>query len=337
MPELIDLRSDTITKPSPGMRKAMAEAEVGDDRYREDPTVNRLQEMAAEMLGKEDALFTPTGAMANQVSVRAQTEHGNEVIVEAGAHIYNYERSALAALSGVQVRPVRGERGIMKAEDVRAAILRPMPEHFSTALICLEITHNTGGGSIYPMETVREIAEVARDAGIPMHLDGARLLNACVATGIEPPEYTQHFNSVMQCFSKGLGAPVGSIIAGDEDFIERCRFFRGQFGAAMRQAGIIAAGAIYALENNVVRLAEDHAHAAMLADALTDIGVPVMPCETNIVFFTVPDAAATVDDLHNEGVLVSAMSDTSIRAVTNLSIDRPMIDRTIEALKKLLG
>ena len=337
MPELIDLRSDTVTQPTPGMRQAIARAEVADDCYGEDPTVNRLEAQCAELLGKPAAVFTPSGTMANQVAIRAQTEHGQEIVVEALAHIYNYERAALAALSGVQVMPVPGERGIMKPEDAARAIRAPFSVHPHTALVCLEITSNRGAGSIYPLETVRQIAAIARERNVGMHLDGARLLNACVALGVEPIEFTQHFDSVTLCFSKGLGAPVGSVIAGDEAFIGRCRYFRGQFGGAMRQAGILAAAAIYALDHNVLRMAEDHAHATLLGDVLAELpGVEVMPIETNMVIFTVPDAAATVEALRGEGVLVGAIGKTQIRAVTNLNITRPMMDRAVEAFRKVL-
>ena len=337
-PELIDLRSDTVTKPSPGMRRAMAGAEVGDDCYGEDPTVNRLEAMTAELLGKEAAIYTPTGTMANQVAVCAQTRPGDEVVVEALSHTYNDERGGLAANANVQVALVTGRRGIPDPDDIAAAIRPDFLTHARTALVCLEIPHNRGGGSICPVETVRRIGRIALQRSVRVHLDGARLMNACVATGLAPSDYTQHVDTVSLCFSKGLGAPVGSAIAGEEGFIERCRYLRGRFGGTMRQAGIIAAGAIYALENNIDRLAQDHDHARLLADALGELpGVTVEPVETNIIIFNVPDAKAAVDALRNEGVLVSAFTPTAIRAVTHLDVDRPMIDRTIEALRKVLG
>jgi threonine aldolase len=337
MPDWIDLRSDTVTKPTPGMRRAMAEAEVGDDCYREDPTVNRLEAMTAELLGKQAALYVPSGTMANQVAVCAQTQPGQEVIVEATSHIYSYERGGLAANSGVQARTVLGQRGIPDPDDIAAAIRFPFSVHPKTALVCLEITSNRGGGSICPMETVRRIVEIARAAGVRMHLDGARLLNACIATGLKPPEYTQYFDSTTLCFSKGLGAPVGSAIAGERDFIERCRFLRGRLGGAMRQAGIIAAGAVYALQHHVDRLAEDHLHARLLAEALAEMGVDVDPPETNIVNFTVRESKPVVDALRERGVLMGAISPTRVRAVTHLDVSRATIDRAINALRRVLG
>ncbi|RMF85409.1 MAG: low specificity L-threonine aldolase, partial [Nitrospinota bacterium] len=241
----IELRSDTTTKPSEGMRQAMARAEVGDDVFGEDPTVNRLQEMVAELLGKEAALFVPSGTMANQLAIRAHTHHGDEIIMERWAHPFNSEAGALAALSGVQVNLVEGVRGIITVEQVRQAVRTPNVHHPPTTLICLENTHNRGGGKVYPIETIAAIREFSLASGIPMHLDGARLLNAVVASGIPAARYASYFDSCTLCLSKGLGAPVGSLVAGTREFITRVHRYRKMFGGGMRQVGILAAAGIY--------------------------------------------------------------------------------------------
>src|SRR5438034_5356192 len=275
---MIDLRSDTVTKPSPAMREAMARAPVGDDVYGEDPTVNHLQEMAAALLGKAAALFVPSGIMANQLSIRVQTQPGDEVIVESRSHIVRYEHGAAAALAGVQLHWVGGDRGILEPGQVEAAIRPKDPYTIPTTLICLENTHNSGGGSIYPLSTIERIHTVARARGIPMHLDGARLFNAVVATGVSAAEYARHFETVSFCLSKGLGAPVGSLICADRERVVKLRRLRKMFGGGMRQAGILAAAGLYALEHNVARLAEDHAHAKRLAEALAGLpGVRINP------------------------------------------------------------
>ncbi|MGH7252630.1 MAG: threonine aldolase family protein, partial [Nitrospiraceae bacterium] len=268
---MIDLRSDTVTKPSPAMREAMARAPVGDDVYGEDPTVNRLQEMAAVLLGKAAALFVPSGIMANQLSIRVQTQPGDEVIVESRSHIVRYEHGAAAALAGVQLHWVSGDRGILKPEQVEAAIRPKDPYTIPTTLICLENTHNSGGGSIYPLSKIEQIRAVALARGIPMHLDGARLFNAVVATGVSAAEYARHFETVSFCLSKGLGAPVGSVIVSDRPTVDKLRRFRRMYGGGMRQAGILAAAGIYALDHNISRLKEDHDHARVLANVLRKI------------------------------------------------------------------
>jgi threonine aldolase len=326
---MIDLRSDTVTKPSPAMREAMARAPVGDDVYGEDPTVNRLQEVAAGMLGKKAALFVPSGTMANQLSIRAQTQPGQEVIVESTSHIVRYEQGAAAALSGVQLHWVRGERGLVTAEQIETAIRPHDPHTIRTALICLENTHNSGGGSIYPLAAIEAIGSVARRHGIPMHLDGARLCNAVVATGVAAADYARHFDTVSVCLSKGLGAPVGSVIATDDlAMLDRLRRFRRMYGGAMRQAGILAAAGLYALEHNIAGLADDHAHAARLAQILHEIpAVSVNPVqvETNIVVFDVKENGRTpaemVADLKEAGVLINAIGGRRFRAVTHLDIE----------------
>ena len=264
----IDLRSDTITQPTPAMREAMARAEVGDDVFGDDPTVTRLEARTAEILGKEAAVFTPSGTMANQLALRAHTEPGDEILVDGNAHIYYYETGAPAALAGVMCRCLPGVRGLFTVADVEAA-LRPADQHFApTKLVCLENTHNRGGGSVWPMERIREIADVSRARGLRLHLDGARLWNAAVATGIPERDYAAHFDSVSVCFSKGLGAPIGSALCGTREFIQRARRFRKMYGGGMRQAGIIAAGALHALEHHRARLAEDHANARALAEEI---------------------------------------------------------------------
>jgi threonine aldolase len=262
----IDLRSDTITVPTPAMREAMAAAEVGDDMFGEDPTVAKLEARVAELLGKEAAMFAPSGTMVNQLALRAHTEPGDEVILDGNAHIYYYEGGAPAALAGVMCRCLPGVRGIFTAADLEA-VLRPADQHFApTRLVCLENTHNRGGGKIWPQELVREIGTLTRERGIRLHLDGARLWNAAVARGISERELAAEFDSVAVCFSKGLGAPVGSALCGSREFIQRARRFRKMFGGGMRQAGIIAAGALHALEHHRGRLAEDHANARVARD-----------------------------------------------------------------------
>ncbi len=331
---MIDLRSDTVTTPTDGMRKAMARAEVGDDVYGEDPTVNRLQDMTAALLGKRAAIFVPSGTLANQLAIRSQTQPGQEIIVESKCHIVRYEQGAAGALAGVQLHWVSGERGIMTAEQVESAIRPNDPHSIPTALICLENTHNAGGGTIYPLSTIEKIRTVAVKHGIPMHLDGARLFNAVAATTLPPASYAQYFETVSMCLSKGLGAPVGSLlISSNPQVIDRARRFRRMYGGAMRQAGILAAAGIYALEHNVTRLKDDHDHAKKLARLLQQIpSVQIMPqhVETNIVIFEVIDLrrspAELVAALKEQGVLINAIGGQSFRAVTHLNISAKQID-----------
>jgi threonine aldolase len=343
MPEFVDLRSDTVTKPSPGMRKAMAEAEVGDDVFHEDPSVNRLEEMVAALYGKEAAVYVASGTMANQLAIRAQTHHGDEIIMERTSHPFNSEAGALAALAGVQVNLIDGQQGIMDAEQVRAVVRTPNVHHAPTALICLENTHNRGGGSIWPLDKLRAMREVAAATRVPMHLDGARLLNACVATGLTPRDYAQYFDSCTLCLSKGLGAPVGSLVIGSQQFVAQVHRFRKQFGGGMRQAGILAAAGIYALEHNVERLAEDHLNAKRLAQGIADIGdldVDVNGVVTNILYFHVRQPGLTVpmllERLKTEGVLMLGTGPKSIRAVTHLDVSKEGINRAIEALRQVV-
>lgn len=341
---MIDLRSDTVTKPTDEMRKAMARAEVGDDVYGEDPTVNRLQDMAAAMLGKRFALFVPSGTMANQLAIRSHTQPGQEIIVESKSHVVRYEQGAAGALAGVQLHWVTGERGIMTAEQVESAI-RPNDAHsITTALICIENTHNAGGGTIYPLSTIEKIRALAVRHGIPMHLDGARLFNAVAATTLPPTVYAQHFETVSLCLSKGLGAPVGSLlISNDQRLMDRARRFRRMYGGAMRQAGILAAAGIYALDRHVARLKTDHEHAKKLARQLQHIpAIQIAPqhVETNIVIFDIVDEHRTpaelVAALKEQGVLINAVGGQSYRAVTHLHITDKQIDEAVTVFAKVL-
>jgi threonine aldolase len=341
---MIDLRSDTVTKPTTAMRKAMAQADVGDDVYGEDPTVNKLQDTIAALLGKKAALFVPSGTMANQLAIRAHTQPGQEVIAESKAHVVRYEQGAAAALSGVQLHCVPGERGIMSAEQVEAAI-RPADAHsVRTALICIENTHNSGGGTIYPLSTIERIRAVASTRHVPMHLDGARLFNAVTATTLPAASYAQHFETVALCLSKGLGAPAGSLLASNDlGLIDRARRFRRMYGGAMRQAGVLAAAGLYALEHHVTRLKTDHDNAKRLARRLQQIpAVVISPqhVETNIVIFDVPShhlsPAALVAALKQEGVLINAVGGTSFRAVTHLDVSTEAIDQAADIFARIL-
>ncbi|HUU12041.1 MAG TPA: low-specificity L-threonine aldolase [Phycisphaerae bacterium] len=339
---MIDLRSDTVTRPTPEMRRAMADAEVGDDVLGDDPTVAALERRTAEVLGKEAAVYMPSGTMTNQVAIRVWTEPGDEIILEADAHSYFFESGGPAALSGVMCRLIAGQRGLFTADQVRAA-LRPANEHFPrTRLVCVENTHNRGGGTVWPVRQIADVAAVARQAGLKMHLDGARLWNAAVASGTSEAEYAGHFDSVSVCFSKGLGAPVGSALAGSAEFVARARRFRKMFGGGMRQAGIVAAGALYALEHHRERLAEDHANARRLAEGLAAMpGIQLDPAtvETNIVVFAVTamPASRLVERLQERGVLALPLDAASVRAVTHLGVSSDDVDAAIEAFAACLA
>ena len=324
----IDLRSDTVTKPTPAMREAMAQAEVGDDVYGEDPTVNRLEAMAAEMLGKEAAVFVPSGVMGNQLALRLHTRPGDEVIVDSTSHLIRYEGGSASSLSGVQLVCVPGNRGRLSPESVEAAI-RPKGLHNPpTTLVCLEQTHNVGGGSIYSLEVIHQIAEVARTHGLSLHLDGARLFNAVISTGVAAADYARPFDTVSFCLSKGLGAPVGSMVVSDAARVQTLRRLRKVFGGGMRQVGILAAAGVYALEHHIARLADDHVNAHYLATLLEDIPgvvVDVKAVETNMVMFQVPHSSKTTEkllaDCREAGVLLNAMGDRAFRVVTHLDVN----------------
>lgn len=342
MPDaVIDLRSDTVTKPTPAMRAAMQAAEVGDDVFSEDPTVLRLQERVAALLGKEAALFVPSGTMSNQIGIKAHTQPGDELLCEANCHVYNYEAGGAAVLSGVTCRTIEGEYGIIDVRQL-ADKVRPVNEHLvRTRLICLENTHNRGGGRIYPIEKVRAISEWARQHGLIMHLDGARLWNAIVATGIAAAEWARHFDTVSVCFSKGLGAPVGSALVGPREFIARARFIRKLFGGGMRQAGVIAAGALHALEHHVQRLADDHRNARIIAEAITDTpGLRLDPPEvqTNLIFFHVDPELGTAKELatalKRRGLLVHPTAPQTIRACTHLDVSAAQAERAAETVRQ---
>lgn len=340
----IDLRSDTVTKPSAAMRQAMANAEVGDDVFGEDPTVIALQEKVAALLGKEKALYVPSGVMSNQLAIKAQTEPGDEIICEQDAHIFNYETAAPSLISSVQVKTIPGIRGVIRAEQLTTAI-RPKAYYMPRSrMICLENTHNRAGGTIYPLDEIKKIADFARAHEMIMHLDGARLWNAWVATGIHPKEYAQYFDSVSVCFSKGLGAPVGSTVVGTAAFVERTRKWRKVFGGGMRQAGIIAAGALYALEHNVERLKEDHDKAKLFAkevSALSKLSIDMEAVQTNIIIINVEKTGKHPDEiialLKTKGVLVSLGTQTSIRVVMHLDVSIDQVKQTIEIFKSALS
>ncbi len=341
---LVDLRSDTVTKPTPEMRRAMAKAEVGDDVFGEDPTVNRLEALAAERLGKEAGLFVVSGTMGNQVSLMAHTQRGDEIILDEGSHIFNYEVAALAVLSAVQPRTLRGHRGIMDPEDIRQAIRLPNIHAPRNTLVAVESSHNRGGGTVYPLETLREIRRIATQHGLAVHLDGARVFNACVATDTPVQEVAAQADSVTFCLSKGLGAPVGSVVVGTRAFIDRARRARKMLGGGMRQAGILAAAGLVALETMVDRLQEDHENARVLAEglaALPGIAIELARVQTNIVIFNVQrkdlDAPGLILKLAEQGIKAFSIGPDAIRMVTHKDVDRAGILRTLEVLRTVLG
>jgi len=336
---IIDLRSDTVTKPTPEMREAMMRAEVGDDVFGEDPTVNELQAVVAQMFDKEDALFVTSGTMGNQLAVKTHTQPGNELICEADAHIFKYEAGGAGMLSGAHMHIVHGVNGILSAEQVQRAINRRDDIHCApTALIALENTHNRAGGTIFPMSEIQNIRKVALENHIPMHLDGARLMNACVATNIKPVEYGKYFDSISLCFSKGLGAPVGSVLVGTKAFIAKARYYRKMFGGGMRQAGFLAAAALFALRNNINRLKEDHQKAEKLArtiGTMNDFCIDIETVQTNIVIFAVKTGSSeeVIKKLESLGILSIPFSNKKIRFVTHLDVSHEQIDYAIECLK----
>ncbi len=338
---MIDLRSDTITLPTPEMRRAVFEAELGDDVYGEDPTVNRLQEKAADAVGKEAALLVASGTMGNQIAVLTHCRPGTEVIMEADSHIYYYEAAAASVFAGVQPRPLAGKRGSLPADLVEWAIREDDIHLPPTSLICLENTHNRAGGTVVPLTAMQEVYEVACRHNLPVHLDGARIFNAAVASGTAVKEFIAVTTSVQFCLSKGLGAPVGSILAGTRSFIDEARRWRKRLGGGMRQAGIFAAAGIVALETMVERLAEDHANARLLAEGLTDLdGIEFNPddVETNIVIVrpTKMSIGQLGGELEKRGILTVVIEPDRVRFTTNKEVSRRDIEKTIVAVRDVL-
>jgi threonine aldolase len=336
---IIDLRSDTVTKPSQGMREAMMNAEVGDDVFGEDPTVNRLQERMATMFGKEKALFVTSGTMGNEICIKAQTDPGDEIIVDEDSHIFVYETAGPSLLSGVQVKTLAGIRGRIPLDDIKRAVRPDVYYMPRTKLICLENTHGRSGGTILPLEYIRTIGTYAREKKIRMHLDGARLWNASVETGISVSDYAQYFDSVSVCFSKGLGAPIGSMILGDADFIRSAHRYRKIFGGGMRQVGILAAASIFALEHNLQRLKEDHLKAKMFGERLSQINklsLQKLDIETNMVIVNIDKTEKTQSEvlslLKNNDILMTPERHSSIRAVMHLDVS---MEQVSEAAKRI--
>jgi threonine aldolase len=326
------------------MRRAMAEAELGDEQRREDPTVNELEERGARFLGQEAAVFLPTATMANQIALKLSTDPGDEVVAEAGCHIFCSELGGAAFHSGLAMKAIHGRRGLFEPADVRAAMWHGDIHAAPTRLVCLENTHNAGGGKIWPIELLRAVVAEARDLGLAVHLDGSRLANAAVASGLPPAEYGREFDTVTLCLSKGLGCPLGALIAGSEARMAKARRLKHLFGGAMRQAGVVAAAGVYALEHNVERLAADHENARRLAEGLAETGLPVDPAEveTNFVLLDATALGLTVPEaiglLREEGVLFSAAGRTGcLRAVTHLDVAAAEIERAVEAVKQALA
>jgi len=337
---MIDLRSDTVTKPSPEMRAAMAAAEVGDDVFGEDPTVNELQQKCAELTGKEAALFTPSGVMANQLAIKSQTNPSDEIILESDSHILNYETAGPSFISGVQALPIKGQNGILDASEIEKHI-RPHTYYFpKTSLICLENTHNRAGGTIYPLTAIKKIFELSRSAGIKVHLDGARIFNACVETGVKVNEYASYSDSISFCFSKGLGAPVGSILCSDSATIAKARKYRKILGGGMRQAGILAAAALYAISRNIQRLKEDHKKARLFAQKISElpgIQIDLSTVQTNIVIFKVNQPLTEFKEkLKRNHVLVTDGSIGTLRAVFHLDVSLEQTEEAVNVFRNLL-
>jgi threonine aldolase len=339
---LIDLSSDTATRPSPEMRRFIAEAPVGDEQSREDPTVNLLEEMVAELLQKDAAVFLPSGTMCNLVAIKVHCRPGDELLLHRTAHPYTAEGGGAAGLAGVSCWPLDGPRGVFTGADVAAAVKDSDPHHARTRMVSIENTANSGGGKVWPLETVQDVARVAHAHGLKTHMDGARLLNAVVASGIPAATYAAELDTVWIDLSKGLGAPVGGVLAGNADDMVWARRFKHQLGGAMRQAGIIAAAGVYALRHNVERLAEDHANARLLAEGLATIpGLRLDPSEveTNIVFFDVSETGRTGEELNSaltqRGARMGGWG-TTIRAVTHLDTPRADVERAVELMRDVV-
>jgi threonine aldolase len=339
---MIDLRSDTVTKPTPAMRRAMFEAEVGDDVYAEDPTVNRLEQRAATVAGKEAALFVPSGTMGNTIAIKLHTEHGQEVICDSRAHLLDWELSMLAWFSGCLIRPADAEDGILTWDLIQRVYRAGGPHSARTGVIEIENTHNMAGGRIYPQNVIDDICDRAHDLGVPVHMDGARIFNAAVATNTPVSRIVEKVDTVMFCLSKALGAPVGSMLAGSQRLIDKGRLLRKRLGGAMRQVGVLAAAGLVALEESPKCLAVDHANARLLAERLARIdGIKVMPVETNIVIF---DPAGTgveprriADDLKTRGILMNPVNNRVMRAVTHYDVSRSQCIEAVEALEEVLN
>ena len=341
---LIDLSSDTATRPSAAMRAFMAEAPVGDEQRQEDPTVNALQERVAELLGKERALYLPSATMANEIAVKVHTQPGDEVILDRTAHIVNAEAGGPALLSGVMLHTVQGIRGVFTAQQAEEGIRRTGPHYPRTRLVSVEQTSNLGGGTVWPLDLLRAVADIARRHALRTHMDGARLMNAVVASGIPAADQARGYDSVTFCLTKGLGCPVGALVAADRDFIAEGLRYKHLFGGAMRQAGIIAAAGLYALDHNVERLADDHANARILARGLAEISgirLDVAHVETNIVFFDVAGTGCTAGEaaarLLARGVRIGAVGRTLMRAVTHLDVTRADVERAVSVAQDVLG
>jgi len=338
--EPVELRSDTFTKPTPEMRRAMAEAVVGDDVWGEDPTANALQEQCAALFGKEAGLFVPSGSMGNEVAIKALTNPGEEVIVEASAHVIEAEVGAPATISQVIVRALPGPRGVFDLDELADAIRLPSRFFTHTSLVCLENTHQGSGGAVVPIEAFRDMAKVARDRGVRVHLDGARIFNASVASGVHVREYAAEVDTLSFCFSKGLGAPVGSMLLGQKEEIERARRVRKMLGGGMRQVGVLCAAAKVALETGVERLADDHANAKRLAAGIAEAwpgSIEPAGVETNILYVYTgdQDAEVTAGALKEKGVLVGPMGARRLRLVTHRDVDAAAIERAIDAFRAL--
>lgn len=335
---LIDLRSDTVTRPTLAMRSAMAAAEVGDDVYGEDPTINRLEVRAAEIFRREAAIYVPTGTMGNQIGIRLHTEHGQEVICESRSHILDWEMAMMSAFSGCSPRTISGDRGVITWQQISRAIAPKIYYRASTGLICLENSHNMAGGTVTPLSIYEEIWQGAAEAGLPTHLDGARVFNAATALGVSVAELTRGFDTVSFCLSKGLGAPVGSMLVGSRSAIERARGFRKALGGGMRQAGILAAAGLIALEDGPPRLHEDHANARLLAEAVAtceEAEIDLSSVQTNIVLFSLAnggDAPRFVSNLKSQGILCSAIGPHAIRLVTHFDVSREQCERCAATL-----
>lgn len=344
MPEWIDLRSDTVTKPTPEMRRAMAEAEVGDDVYGEDPTVNRLERRAAEIFQREAALFVPTGSMGNLICLRIHCDHGNEVICESRGHIFNFEMASMTAIAGCLPRPVETSDGVLTWKHVEPAIRPKVYYRAQTGLISLENTHNIAGGRVLPPAVQDEICDRAHERGIPVHLDAARIFNAATFLRRSVADITRKVDSIMFCLSKGLGAPVGSMVVGSRAFIEKARIFRKMFGGGMRQVGVLAAAGLVALEKHPPLLARDHQKARRLAEALAEIpGIGLNPAEveTNILVFDVSGTGMSAPELSaklkERGVLANAVDPKQMRMVTHYDVSEEEIERALRALQEIFA